>query len=272
MRADLDIDTREFSAAARQLAGTMRRRSPNFMAQVGLDVASQSFEETPPFGPGTTGRMQEKRQTINRYLNRWIGDRRIRRKTGKRVAKDRTLMLKHLIVQARRAARGLPGLYGESMMKHAGRFTARAQQSVGFLKSLFLPIIRTLNATPDVKGGKMIRYPEYKYGHISVWLGSDGSGKVDIAGKGTDVISVIMELKARIRDTEAGKVQDIVMRALRRAIAFKTGKMQRELARLAGEVVAPSVPGVAGGSTGRILSQQRRSMATAHGRAQYGRG
>jgi hypothetical protein len=267
VRADLDIDTREFSAAARQLAGTMRRRSPNFMAQVGLDVASQAFEETPPFGPGD-GRMQTKRTAINRYLNEWIGDRRIRKKSGKRVAKQLTLMRKHLIVQARRAARGLPGLYGKAMLHNAGRFTARAQQSVGFLKSLFIPIIRTLNATP----GKMFRYARSKYNRISVWPGSDGSGMVNIEGKGTDVVSVIMELKARIRDTEAGKVQDIVIRALRRAIAFKTGKMQRELARLAGEVVAPSMPGVAGGSTGRILSQQRRSMATAHGRAQYGRG
>jgi hypothetical protein len=265
MDATMTIRTDEFSAAARQLAAAMRKSAPNFMAQAGLDVASHAFEQVPPFGPGDE-RMQTQRNKVSRYLNEYIGNQRIRKKTGKKVKRNKALMRKHLIIQARRAARGMPGLYGQAMFHRSADFSRKAAKGVGFLKSLFIPIIRGLNATP----GKLFRYPRSKYDRVSVWPGSDGSGTVNITGANSDVVSVIMEMKARIRDIEAGKVQNILIRALQHGINFKTGKMQRELARMAGEVVAPSLPTGAGSATDRILSQQRRSMKTAQGRAQYG--
>ena len=136
MKAVIDIETEKFNAVMKRwLVTSSRELSVAVNARMAF-LLMRMFVLIPPH------RVQQKRDEIRTYLNQPIGDRRMDKKTGKKVGKARMLRRVHLIAQARAKGTGKQGLYGETMAKAAAALRRKAIGSVGYLKSGLIPAIR----------------------------------------------------------------------------------------------------------------------------------
>jgi len=176
----IKIDASGFRAALNRYRATTRKSLPEILNQRGLNVAGRAFDAIPP---GSGGGVPSRRAKIKKYMKAKLSPRRSllrRRKGATRGSKPQAARLerRHLIIQARRAARGKKGLYGKAMKGAAGRLSGHAQNSVGFLKSIFLPVLRGLQPFSTYK------FPFAKTQNIARWAKSAGYGKVTAAREG----------------------------------------------------------------------------------------
>jgi len=143
---------------------------------------------------------------------------------------EKQLQRVHLIAQMRNKREGKKGLYGAEMSRVAGGIKSTASKSVAFLKSVFLPIIVTLN--PLVKK----KFPFSKTRNIQRWPGGAGHGKVVLTGLGTLNPMAVLNMEWLKEDkSAAGHGTDIILRAVQQAINDEGSEMlahtQREMQR-----------------------------------------
>lgn len=158
-----------------------RRSLPDVLAQTGANIVRRVVPALPPVDTDS------KRDQIRRWLKEPASTRVKLAKSGKRKghfiqkgARNKQLQRAHLIVQARRRKAGLPGLYGKAMLHEAGKFKQRASVSVGYAKSLWLPIATALN--------EVVRYKlqmSLLFKGVARWPGSAGSGQVTLPVPGS---------------------------------------------------------------------------------------
>lgn len=147
MKAVIDIETEKFNEVMKRwLVTTSRELSVAVNARMAF-LLMRMFVLIPPH------RVQQKRDEIRAYLNQPIGDRRMDKKTGKKVGRARMLRRVHLIAQARAKDTGKQGLYGEKMAQAAASLRRRAIGSVGYLKSGLIGAIRKFNGHFTQFGG-----------------------------------------------------------------------------------------------------------------------
>lgn len=147
MKAVIDIETEKFNEVMKRwLVTTSRELSVAVNARMAF-LLMRMFVLIPPH------RVQQKRDEIRAYLNQPIGDRRVDKKTGKKVGRARMLRRVHLIAQARAKGTGKQGLYGEKMAQAAASLRRKAIGSVGYLKSGLIGAIRKFNGHFTQFGG-----------------------------------------------------------------------------------------------------------------------
>lgn len=185
MIARLTIDDRQFKAALREYRQTTRRSLPEILNQRAFNIAARTMDSMKP----APGEEQAQRTKIKTYMDAQISTRIRQVKSGRnkgqfkrRGSKPNQLARVNLIIQARRARKGLPGLYGAAMRQAEGSFKRAAQVGVGFLKSPFVAVIRGLLSY--VK----FRRVQTRWGRISVWPGSKGYGTVNPANPGINPV------------------------------------------------------------------------------------
>lgn len=209
MQPTFKLNTAFFSSSVSQLIPITKRDIPDIVNQRTLNVVGRTWDRLPP------NDIQGKRAEIKRTLREQLSQRLRTAKTGKprflkSGKKSDQLQRVHLIVQARRAKAGLPGLFGRAMRRASGRFVQRAQVSVGFVKSILLPVITGLNAIVRFK------FPFAKTRSVSRWPGSAGFGSVQPAGEG-ERARATFRIGARLKTGE-GKVQSILSGALQQSL------------------------------------------------------
>jgi hypothetical protein len=215
------LDMSRLDAALRGYVPTTRRDRAEIVNQRALNVMGRTFDLIPPAsGAGVEG----KRAEIKAYMDEPILYRLKVFKSGKRKgktgARGQPLMRKHLIAQARRKKRGLKGLYGWQMRKASAGLSRRAQVSVGFLKSLFLPVIRALNPLVPFK------FPFAKTRNISRWPNSAGHGIASPAKPGARCLATIV-LSLRMKLGNNAKAMSIVESNLQKAVNEEAGELER---------------------------------------------
>lgn len=223
--ATIQLDTRQFRRAIQVYAETTRKTGAQIVNQRAYNVAGRAMDMMKP----EPGGEQAQRAKIRAYMNTRRGeDRYVISKTGKRTKKKvkrmHQLVVANLIVQARRAKKGLTGLYGQAMISAEGQFVQAAQVGVGFLKSPFVAIVRGL--TEYQPPGK--RMPiKTRWGKISVWPGSKGYGTVNPALPGTSP-QVKFELRWRVKGAPT-KVQRLTLPVLQRAFDAEAAGMRQHV-------------------------------------------
>ncbi len=197
MNARLIINTRELKTALKEMSEHTSRGMQDIANQTLLNIAGRSVGNLNP----AEGQAKGKRTEIKGYMERPIqafhanGAAVIRKRRGG----GKPLILANLIVQARRRRAGKPGLYGAEMARATGAFKGQAQRSVGFLKSLFIPVIRALNPkckfhgfTPYAATANISRWPgssgygEYFFPNKDGWDGQTGF-QVGVSSRGADI-------------------------------------------------------------------------------------
>ncbi len=139
MTPEFKVEVGQFQQVMRQwLLHTSRELSVAVNTRMSF-LLMRAFALMPPRA------VDAKRQEIRNYMRTQIGDRRMDKKTGKKVGSARILRRVHLIAQARNAKIGKTGLYGADMKKAAAKISRAAVGSVGFLKSALIDPIRKFN-------------------------------------------------------------------------------------------------------------------------------
>lgn len=222
------FDTRQFDAGMRAVRGISSKTLLEQCRQRSLNLAGRSFDLIPPLsGPGAP----LKRATIKAYLSQQlatrIGLRKKRSKTGaiykQKGAAGKQLQRVHLIAQHRAKLAGKKGLYGPTMSAAASKLRGTALKSVGFLKSVFLPIITTLNPLCKFK------FPFRKTKNISRWPGSAGHGSVSQELRDMNP-AVLMNLSWNLSHDISGNGQTIIRNAIQLALNLE-GREMAEHAR-----------------------------------------
>lgn len=237
MKLSATIDFTNFQAALRQLYLVKDKKLPDLVNQAALDVAGKNFDDTPPTD------VQAERSKISAYLNTPISTRIKLATSGKRKGKfirkggrKKQLTRAVLILQARRKRLGLPGIgkgmkrrdIGQEITKLVGFFKSKSSNSAGFLKSVWIPIIRALNPVVQYK------FPFAKTRSISRWPQSAGHGKVDIAKPGWNpvaTLSILMNWKQSplAKQDQTEKVRAFQLQTMQNALDWKAGKMLHEV-------------------------------------------
>jgi hypothetical protein len=219
MSAAMTIDTTEFDRALRDYYRATSKTLPEVVNQRMFNVAARIMDALPP----KPGEEQATRSKIKKYLTEKVqGRMRVGKKGPKRVSgrRPKKLMRVNLIVQARRAKTSRKGLYGDAMAAAAGAFRQRAQVSVGFLKSPFIPVIKGL--LNFVKFKKVAT----RWGRISVWPGSSGYGKVKPATPGLSPEGIF---EVRWKWFTEKQATALVTSAIQKAFNDETKEIDRHL-------------------------------------------
>jgi hypothetical protein len=123
------------------------------------------------------------------------------------------------------------------MRKEAGRFARVARISVGYIKSIFIPIIRGLQPFSRWK------FPFWKTSRIYRWPGGAGHGIVKPASPSVNP-SVIFTVQADVK-TNTAYVQNVLDRSVDAAMAAEAAEMREHVRRKmqhgANRIMHPSV-------------------------------
>ena len=243
MKAVIDIETEKFNAVMKRwLVTSSRELSVAVNARMAF-LLMRMFVLIPPH------RVQQKRDEIRTYLNQPIGDRRMDKKTGKKVGKARMLRRVHLIAQARAKGTGKQGLYGETMAKAAAALRRKAIGSVGYLKSGLIPAIRKFQGHFTQFGGSSKKSKGKQISGNAAFMrlvreygGLEGTGNVaKHRGSKTDVwlakpgfggskSEAWASISVGIADGQVAKVNEIYTTAATRAFRDEREEMERHLA------------------------------------------
>jgi hypothetical protein len=207
-----------------------RRTLPEILEQTGANIVSRTVEGLPPFN------VDVKRMQVSRYLKEPLATRVKLATSGKRKghfikkgARNKQLQRVHLIVQMRRRKAGLRGLYGKEMMRGAGKFKQRSSVSVGYSKSMYMPIADALN--------DLVRFkiPSRRlFSKIARWDGSAGRGQVTLPTP-SDRPQLILQIASAQHNTQSdSKLLTIETKALQLAVDLEG----REASRWAAERLA----------------------------------
>ena len=219
----IDIDTREFERALDTYFASTTRGLADVLNQRAFNIAGRTMDAMKP----TPGGEQAQRSKIKAYMSQPVGATRyVRGKNGKptkrKAKKMNQLQVAHLIIQMRRAKRGLKGLYGQEMVEARGKFVQAAQVGVGFLKSPYVAVVRGLLAHVNFR--KMAT----RWQKISIWEGSRGGGDVRPARKGWSP-QVIMKMVWKVRG-QPTKVDLMTRPHLQAAFDAEGREMMRHVA------------------------------------------
>ena len=223
--ATIKIDTSGFRAALNRYRNTTRKSLPEILNQRALNVAGRAFDGIPPrSGSG----VDAQRARIKKYMGAKLSPKRkLQRRRGGATRGPKPwasrLERRHLIAQARRARRGRPGLYGKAMKGAAGRLSGHAQTSAGFLKSIFLPVLRGLQPYSSYK------FPFAKTQNISRWPKSAGYGSARPAREGFHP-RALLNVGTRTKGM-AARPKLIVEQAFIGALAGETAELTRHVER-----------------------------------------
>lgn len=243
MKAVIDIETEKFNEVMKRwLVTSSRELSVAVNARMAF-LLMRMFVLIPPH------RVQQKRDEIRTYLNQPIGDRRMDKKTGKKVGKARMLRRVHLIAQARAKGTGKQGLYGETMAKAAAALRRKAIGSVGYLKSGLIPAIRKFQGHFTQFGGSSKKSKGKQISGNAAFMrlvreygGLEGTGNVaKHRGSKTDVwlakpgfggskSEAWASISIGIADGQVAKVNEIYTTAATRAFRDEREEMERHLA------------------------------------------
>lgn len=243
MKAVIDIETEKFNEIMKRwLVTTTRELSVAVNARMAF-LLMRMFVLIPPH------RVQQKRDEIRTYMNQPIGDRRMDKKTGKKVGKARMLRRVHLIAQARAKGTGKQGLYGQTMAKAAAALRRKAIGSVGYLKSGLIPAIRKFQGHFTQFGGSSKKSKGKQISGNAAFMrlvreygGLEGTGNVaKHRGSKTDVwlakpgfggskSEAWASISVGIADGQSAKVNDIYTTAATRAFRDEREEMERHLA------------------------------------------
>lgn len=138
---DLDAEAQRFQKMLREWLATTSRELPAAINARMFYMLLRVYILTPPKNP------QEVRNKIHDYMRQPIGERRVDKRTGKKVGvkSNRVFRRQHLIAQARAKKEGKRGLYGETMRKASASLFRRAVGSVGYLKSAVVGAIKRIS-------------------------------------------------------------------------------------------------------------------------------
>lgn len=243
MKTVLTIETEKFNEVMKRwLVTTTRELSVAVNARMAF-LLMRMFVLIPPH------RVQQKRDEIRTYLNQPIGDRRVDKKTGKKVGKARMLRRVHLIAQARAKSTGKQGLYGERMAKAAGSLRRKAIGSVGYLKSGLIGAIRKFNGHFTQFGGSSKKSKGRQISGNAAFMrlvreygGLEGTGNVSkhrgakfealtakhgFSGAKTEAW---VQLSIGVADDQVQRVNAIYTTAATRAFRDEREEMERHLA------------------------------------------
>ena len=254
MKAVIDIETEKFNEVMKRwLVTTSRELSVAVNARMAF-LLMRMFVLIPPH------RVQQKRNEIRTYLNQPIGDRRMDKKTGKKVGAARMLRRVHLIAQARRAkmpteGEGPKGLYGQRMAKAAANLRRKAIGSVGYLKSGLIGAITKFNKSftqtgraekVNKKTGKVTKkgmsgnaayfalLRQYGMlvgaGNVAKHKGAKFDALLAKAGFGGSKSEAWASISIGIADGQVAKVNEIYTTAATRAFRDEREEMERHLA------------------------------------------
>lgn len=135
------LDTREFSSTLRRYAGYSKRALPVILNTKAFYIARRATVETPKASSSKIAKeLREPR--LQRTVN----------KKGR--ATNRKTTLGRLIIMARRARAGLPGLSKTELTSAVKGLIAARKRSVAFLKSGWLPAIKRLEPLAERVGIK----------------------------------------------------------------------------------------------------------------------
>lgn len=235
MTPHFKLDTTRFDAAIQAYIPTTRKTLVQIVNQRAINVVERAFDSLPPANPDT------QRGKVRSYLRQPLSTNVKLAKSGKRKgqfikrgARNNQLQRVHLIVQAKRAKAGLPGLYGKKMLHASGKFVSFATKGVGFVKSLFLPAIIGLNPFAQKK------VPHSKTHKIARWPGGAGYGRAAAAREG-DKPTVTFVIGAALRKVghQEGKVKAIVERALQFGLNAEAAEIRRHVEDKMRQITAP---------------------------------
>jgi hypothetical protein len=244
MTPRIQIDSREFQAAVKQALLSTSKELPKAITSRMFYLAVRLFAIMPPRN------IQAAKQHIREYLNAPVGGTLARVSRGEKVAKKRQLNRVHLIIQARRKAKGLKLLYGYDMKKESGKFRRRAIGSVGYLKSGIVRALRQLNGHFSQFGKKATkRKPELppnaalsaiasqygSSGNVGIHKGSKGSGFPAKPGWNP---TAHINLSMGIRDNQFARVSSRANNAMAKSIADEHAEIVGHLKEKMEEIMA----------------------------------
>lgn len=225
-------DLRGLDAEINRKVARTGRDLATVVNQAAFNVAARSFHATPPKTWDYGQQMQPARMQVRDYLREQLATYIKRFTSGKRKgktfkfkARNKELRRVHLILNARRGREGKPGLYGKAMLRASGAFVQRAQVSVGYLKSVWLPVMRGL--WPLVKFRGLWRGAH----RVARWANSAGSGVAQPAKPGSSVTAVL-SVTAKVKGTQDAKVAAVMTRAVNEAVTAETAEMARHAAKV----------------------------------------
>lgn len=229
----MTLDTSKFQLGLRKLREVSRLTSAQIVNQAALDVAVQAFKDTP------MANRQKVFQELNQQRSTGVKVATIGKRKGKwlyRLAKSRELRARHLISNWWRGKQGKPGLYGSNtkrsrrtgkvgyMAAYSGKLQRSRVGGTGFLRSVFMPIIRALNPKAKYK----VSFRGLFLG-IKRWPNSAGDGVATFATR--DRLQAVLSTKVKVHDGQDGKVAAMQRQAMQSALDWKAGKMLRQAER-----------------------------------------
>lgn len=225
------LDTRQFSKALKEVYMTSSKTLAQEVNQRTFNTNVRAFDMTPPASspaPGVQGYRPDRLKIRNELLKELAVTIKLA-KTGKNKGKWRTrrksayrkFTLANLIVNARRGRAGKKGLWGEKMKAATAKMVGARTRAVGYLKSVFIPVIRGL--LPYVTYRKM---PRDNMKNIARWPGSAGSGTFDPAKPGWNPRSRI-SLMLKVRTHEDPKISKLQQTIFQAALDAEAAEMKK---------------------------------------------
>jgi hypothetical protein len=208
----MKLDTREFQRTLSEYRKLSKRSEPEIVNTKGFFIARRAVVET----------FKADKGSIRKAFDR---------KTAKIVG---------MLINARRGKRGEKGLYGDKMAEAVAMVKAARLRAISFVKSGWLPAIKTLGALTKYRRGVARNEEGSGIGRVKQIGKPKGSAKPAVISFGI-VRVIITNMALRSRKTTTNSGEEIATKGLQRAIDYETNSMKsyiemkmREDARKAG--------------------------------------
>lgn len=249
MNATFSVDMTEFTSALRQLSAKTSRSLPEFINGQLFFLLVRVLAILKPRSP------QEERNKIRAYLREPIGERRMDKRTGKKVGAGRVFRRVHKIAVHREIMEGRSTPWkgvdrftgADAMRAAAAKVMRQSIGSVGYLKSVVVKAIRLI---PGNKGFTQYGRQSKKAGGVSIkgnaaliamakQYGADASNVGMHKGARAYVTpardgfspSAIADMAVNIANGQDGRVGAVYAEAWNRAIPDAVADMRQQLAR-----------------------------------------
>lgn len=262
MKPTVKLDMREFNAALASRVQDTRRKLPELVNQTAFNVSARAMHYTKPNTWGSPSGVTAQKGRVNLYLRHEIGStpgahgtyKPSKQNTGKRGARRLRRVL--LIAQAAffkkhgygigkgksnkrtkrvstwKAGNGKnatkPGKrimgsdYGQAMMRYVGKLFNKNVRSVGYLKAVWVPVLRALAPLARFKG-----YAKgLPYGVL--WKTSSAVGAVVPAKEGSGNVAAVLDVSAHAPRLTANAEAE-VRRATQRAVDEEAKEMRKHM-------------------------------------------
>lgn len=227
--ASLRLDTRQFDRVLGQYLRVSERAPAEIINRKAFFIARRAVVETPKANRAQFIKKLTAQQTVAEKL---LGQK-VRLTKTKGVLRGKMLTQKvkgaplaALIINARRARQGLPGLSGAKMEEAINQLLAVRSKSVAFLKSGWLPAIRILEPHVGNKTGQGAPRMDYRTAHqIGI-----AKGSAVPARPGWNVRATIENAASARRDKKEALIK-YGQPALQRAFDFEAHSTSEEVGR-----------------------------------------